>query len=92
MHKTQFLHQMQLRQLILHAEIDNIQVNQKQLYPNTEATEDAEFYDADIPRLRDKANDPEATHWHFPTSRSQKLSHAGQQSNAAHLLADRDTC
>ena len=42
---------MRLRHFVPLNEIDNIQVNQKQLYPDTEAIEDTDIFDENLPLL-----------------------------------------
>ena len=49
-HKTQCVHRMTLQPFVPH-EIDDTQVNQKELYPDTDAIEDTDNFDENLPPL-----------------------------------------
>ena len=89
---THCVHRMRLRLFLAHTEVNDIQVNQKELCHDREATEDTDLFDGKLPPLPDNETDneleekkqtrstPETIHRRFPTSLSQCSSPAAQQS------------
>ena len=58
-HKTQCVHRVRLRPFVRHNEIDDIQVNQTELYPDTEAIENTVIFDENLPPLLENESENE---------------------------------
>ena len=58
-HKTQCVHRMRLRLFVSQNEIDDIQVNRKDLYPDASALEAVDIFDENLPATADDTSDGE---------------------------------